>query len=48
MAMIKKKAMTMELEVTPKHRHFTASLLGINHIIHKFKIKHIVIFNLCP
>lgn len=46
--MIKKKAMTMELEVTPKHRHFPASLLGANHRIHTFKIKRIVILNVCP
>jgi len=48
MAVIKKKPMTMELEVTPKPQHFPLSLLGMNHRIRKFKIKYIVIFNLYP
>ena len=34
----------MELDVTPKHRHFSGNLLGVNHSIHYFKIKYIVNF----
>ena len=48
MVVIKNKTMTIELEVTAKHRHFPAVLLDVNHRIHKFKIKYVVIFNLCP
>jgi hypothetical protein len=48
MAVIKKKAMTMELEITPKHRHFPAGLPDVNHRIHKFKIKYIVNFQFIP
>jgi hypothetical protein len=45
MAVIKKKVMTIELEVIPKYLHFPASLFGVNHRINKFKVKHVVIFN---
>jgi len=48
MAVFKKKAMTMELEVTTKHQHFPASLISVNHRIHKFKIKYILNFSLYP